>query len=47
MAGQVWALGTFDRVALAMVLVVGNVAHATAVAVTLLGRTAFAVFAAA
>jgi BASS family bile acid:Na+ symporter len=46
-AGRAVALPAQDRVALAMVLVVRNVSLATAVAVTVLGRTEFAVFAAA
>jgi BASS family bile acid:Na+ symporter len=47
LAGWACALGPGDCFALAMVLVVRNVAIATAVAVTVLGRTEFAVFATA
>jgi ACR3 family arsenite efflux pump ArsB len=46
-AGRACALGVRDRLALALVLVVRNVAIATAVAVTVLGRVEFAVFATA
>jgi BASS family bile acid:Na+ symporter len=46
-AGWAGGLGIADRFALAMVLVVRNVGIATAVAVTVLGRTEFAVFATA
>ncbi len=45
--GWACALGASDRFALAMVLVVRNVGIATAVAVTVLGRIEFAVFATA
>jgi BASS family bile acid:Na+ symporter len=44
-AGWAGGLGAGDRFAVAMVLVVRNVGIATAVAVTVLGRTEFAVFA--
>jgi BASS family bile acid:Na+ symporter len=47
LVGWVLGLGPRDRFALAMVLVVRNVGIATAVAVTVLGRTDFAVFATA
>jgi BASS family bile acid:Na+ symporter len=46
-AGRACALAPPDRFALAMVLVVRNVAIATAVAVTVLGRIEFAAFATA
>src|SRR5262249_51385121 len=46
-AGLFCALEARDRFSLAMVLVVRNVAIATAVAVTVLGRTEFAIFATA
>jgi ACR3 family arsenite efflux pump ArsB len=45
--GWACALGARDRFTLAMVLVVRNVGIATAVAVTVLGRIEFAVFATA
>ena len=45
--GRACALGPQDRFTLGMVFVVRNVAVATAVAVTVLGRTEFAVFATA
>jgi BASS family bile acid:Na+ symporter len=47
LVGWACALGPTDRFAFAMVLVVRNVAVATAVAVTVLGRIEFAVFATA
>ena len=47
LVGWTCRLGPKDRFALAMVLVVRNVAVATAVAVTVLGRIEFAVFATA
>jgi BASS family bile acid:Na+ symporter len=45
-AGRLGALGARDTLALIMSLAVRNVSIATAVAVTLLGQTEFAVFAA-
>jgi hypothetical protein len=47
LTGWACVLGAGDRFALAMVLVVRNGSIATAVAVTVLSRTEFAVFAAA
>jgi BASS family bile acid:Na+ symporter len=47
LGGRACAVGAGDRFSLAMVLVVRNVGIATAVAVTVLGRTEFAVFATA
>jgi hypothetical protein len=46
-AGRAYGLDSRDHFSLAMVLVVRNVASATAIAVTVLGRLEFAVFATA